>query len=853
MHLRRWFDIPMFMNYSSHPKYLSNNCRKMNIHHMRLFAASKLNHGMRWFRNAASLFHAVKLYPVLIVLCAVISTAGAQTRYSRIAVQLSPSVTLRTLAALGLDLEGAVKRNGKLELFVSEDERRLLGVNAIACDVLIEDWNAYFNARNDQMRKTAVMPVSDVAHFHLGSMAGYLTNDEVAAELALMRAAFPALISEPDTIGYSIQQRPMLAVKISSQAAQQRDLPRALVTALHHAREPEGLMATVYFMWYLLENYGVDEEVTGLLDHRELYFVPVVNPDGYAFNQQDQPLGGGMWRKNRRPFANNVFGVDINRNYGAHWGYDEVGSSADSTREAYRGPAPFSEPETRAIRDLSIREHFSIALNYHTYGSDLIFPIGYIDEESPDSLYYRMIAEDMTAVNRYAFGTGTQTVLYPTNGDSDDWLYCDSISKPKTIAMSSEIGDEKDGFWPGSGRIASIARFNLPMNLYLVHAAGVFLTFDTVRVDPPYPKDSLRITLPFLDKGLRGYDGAVNLTLRCPSGAATLIDSVFTTLPARGAPLVVRGSINPKKGKCGDRVLIAAELRYPDGLTRDSIVFRIGPALTLLADSAETPNQLWTFAGGWGRTNSSAHTGAWSYTDSPDANYPYYANSSMKLSSPISLKTAAAAELHFWTKWRIETNEDAATVKVSTNAGASWSNVGGRYAAYASSDGVQAPEYSPCYQGYRDRWVHEVIDLTPFVGSNDFLLRFGLMSDQNTEADGFYADDIHIYTFASGLAETTTPGTPGNFMLWQNAPNPFRDRTEVFCTLAAQCRLNVSVYDMLGERIAVLADGGFNPGTLALHWTAGSAQGLYLCRMTAVPLDHPEQVFTATKKLVVVK
>jgi murein tripeptide amidase MpaA len=67
-------------------------------------------------------------------------------------------------------------------------------------------------------------------------------------------------------------------------------------------------------MWYLLENYGTNDEVTYLVNNHQLYFVPCINPDGYVYNQTTNPNGGGMWRKNRRNNGGGVYGVDLNQN-----------------------------------------------------------------------------------------------------------------------------------------------------------------------------------------------------------------------------------------------------------------------------------------------------------------------------------------------------------------------------------------------------------------------------------------------------------------------------------------------------------------------------------------------------------
>jgi murein tripeptide amidase MpaA len=120
---------------------------------------------------------------------------------------------------------------------------------------------------------------------------------------------------------------------------------------MHHAREPGGMMALIYFMWWLLENYNTDAEAKALLDSRRITVVPIVNPDGYTFNIQNSPGGGGLWRKNRRRNANNSFGVDLNRNYGTvdFWNSAFGGSSTSPSSDTYRGTDPFSEPETAAL------------------------------------------------------------------------------------------------------------------------------------------------------------------------------------------------------------------------------------------------------------------------------------------------------------------------------------------------------------------------------------------------------------------------------------------------------------------------------------------------------------------------
>ena len=137
-----------------------------------------------------------------------------------------------------------------------------------------------------------------------------------------MYTLYPDLITVRDSIDTFLthEGRPVQWVKISDNASTSESEPQVLYTALHHAREPESMTQLIFYMWYLLENYGSDDEVTGLVDAKEMYFVPMLNPDGYVENQTEDPNGGGLWRKNKRNNGDGTYGVDLNRNYGYEWG-----------------------------------------------------------------------------------------------------------------------------------------------------------------------------------------------------------------------------------------------------------------------------------------------------------------------------------------------------------------------------------------------------------------------------------------------------------------------------------------------------------------------------------------------------
>ena len=133
-----------------------------------------------------------------------------------------------------------------------------------------------------------------------------------------MALQYPDLISQKAPISdfETFEGRPIYWLRMSDNPNVDEDEAEMLYDAAHHAREPASVSSLIFYMWYLLENYETNFEVQSILDNTELYFVPVVNPDGYVFNEITNPDGGGLWRKNRRAHEDGNFGVDNNRNYG---------------------------------------------------------------------------------------------------------------------------------------------------------------------------------------------------------------------------------------------------------------------------------------------------------------------------------------------------------------------------------------------------------------------------------------------------------------------------------------------------------------------------------------------------------
>lgn len=155
-----------------------------------------------------------------------------------------------------------------------------------------------------------------------------------------------------------------------------------------------------------------------------------------------------MWRKNRRPVTDKCIGVDVNRNYDVHW---QLGDrEKDPCEEVYKGNEPFSEIETRAIRDLLTRVKSTcfLYISIHTFGNSILFPNGWaVDRHNRyDKLLEvaSMGAHHGKGKNGKAYkvdqsGSG----LYVAAGGSDDWAI-DALNIP--FAYTFEVGEEQFGF-----------------------------------------------------------------------------------------------------------------------------------------------------------------------------------------------------------------------------------------------------------------------------------------------------------------------------------------------------------------------------------------------------------------------
>ena len=802
-----------------------------------------------------------------LALFVVAATASAQPvvpRYSEVRISLDAPDALARLAEHGVVLDHArrvkTKDGWALETVLNDVEIEALARSGLVYDVTVQDLAAEYASRPaaTEAERAAGRAASRVGGFGYGSMGGYYTFDEVVEKLDELAADYPSLITQRVSIGQSWEGRELWMVKISDNPGADEGEPEVLYTGLHHAREPQSMTTVLYFMYYLLEHYGSDPEVTYLVDNREMYFVPVLNPDGYVYNETTNPGGGGFWRKNRRDNGGNVFGVDLNRNYGYEWAYDDQGSSPNPSSDTYRGPGPFSEPETAAVRDFSAGREFRAALNYHSYGDLWIYPWGYRPSfYTPDSALFVDAAREMTRENGYLYGTGDQTVGYVVNGDSDDWMYGEQELKPKTFAFTPEVGPR---FWPSQDEIIPLADENVEANLELAWFAGANPNVDAFTVAETHGAPN-----GHLDPG---EPGAVTVSLQnlgqeALSGARARIVSTNSALGiengAFGPPFSLGAFETTALGPLSFALGAEAPLGLQEGLALeiefDGTAVRrpigpivVGTPVAVFSDDASSAGA-WDTGSGWGLTGSNTSPPS-AFTDSPSGDYPNGTTNALTLSEPLDLSGGASPQLRFMARWDIESNWDFVQIRASTD-GANWTPLAGTRTRSGSGDGVQ-PTGEPGYDGAQGEWVEELVDLGAFAGEPEVYLQVRLRSDGSVTEDGFYVDDLAVETFANGSTVTNEAGAqPARVALYDNYPNPFARRTTVPFEVGEAGPVSLAVYDLLGQRVRVLVEGPLAAGAHRAVWDGRDAAGHHVASGVYVCVLRANGATTARKLLVV--
>lgn len=327
----------------------------------------------------------------------------------------------------------------------------------------------------------------------------YHATDDTYDLIKKIAAEHPDIVSLTN-IGTTYENRQLLVAKVSDNPnTDEAAEPKYFLMAATHAREWTTYHAAAYFLNWLTGNYRSSDSggpayaapgemdnasyASWLVDNREIYILVMVNPDGIEYTHTTD----NMWRKDREPnlgLAGQVcYGVDINRNFGYHWG-EIQGDSHNPCSEVYSGPTDvrsdgslssligwrpgdpnpggFSTAESVAIRDFQLRIPFATALSLHSYSQLVLYPWGYTGSPTPDDPYFQAMAEKMAGWTGYTPEQGYD--LYKTSGVWDDWSYGVAGAYSFTIEMGT-------AFQPPASEIINQSKLVLSSEAFLAETA----------------------------------------------------------------------------------------------------------------------------------------------------------------------------------------------------------------------------------------------------------------------------------------------------------------------------------------------------------------------------------------------
>jgi hypothetical protein len=599
---------------------------------------------------------------------------------------------------------------------------------------------------------------------HLDSMSGYHTYDEMTNELDAIHAAHPTITTAKFSIGQSIQGRNLWCIKVSDNPEVDENEPEILINGLTHAREPMGMETCLYTLNYLTDNYGIASDATAAVNGCEVFFIPCMNPDGYEYNRQTNPNGGGMWRKNRRNNGDGTYGVDLNRNYGWTWGLDNSGSSPYTSDETYRGTAAFSEPETDAVRQFFNAHHIIASEAFHTWQDIIIKPWGtsYFDGDglTQHDAIFTMMLDSMAywihSVNGVWYGTGTAwQQLYDVNGSNTDWEYGDTLQKGRCFAVCTEIGNSSDYFWAPASRIDPLRREN--------HAANMFL----IRIAASLPSDqSGRVVGTVRDATTHNGIQATVQVVGGPQSTTCSSSGQYTLFLPGDSTYTLRYSLYGYISQDHVVHVDIADTTYQDV----DLVPR--PIVTVYSDDFESGAPGWTHSSpsGWGDqwhvSTEQMHGGTHAYKCG-DTGTGVYANLlDARLVSP-SISIPDDARLYFWMWIQGELSGtypdsayDGGILEVSANGGAfnEVTPVGGYPKTFRWRRGSGNPATGPmlgmpCW-AQNLTWIQVAVDLSAYAGQS-IQLRYRFGSDNATGYEGWYVDDVLVTALGEPVVDVT--------------------------------------------------------------------------------------------------
>lgn len=728
------------------------------------------------------------------------------------------------------------------------------------------------------------------ANLGMRDIPGYRDYQDMLDDISMFEALYPDLV-QIEVIGagwgkdyaqqglpnYQGFQHDIHAIKVSANVSEDLDKPAFYFIGTHHAREPISMEVCVAILEHLTEGYGIDPDITHILDSSQVWIVPLLNPDGHKLVIDQTDI---WWRKNIRDNNNNgnidtaswgngYDGVDLNRNYSHGWG--NISASDDPLSVTYHGLNPFSEPETSALKTLLESKRFLAGVSYHTYGEWVLYPYGYGHNlYAPDVTELSQLAINMAAsIPKVGNGTYTPSPsfgLYPVSGSFDDWSYGTRGTFSYTIEMA-------DQFIPPASQVPVIIQNHLTAAKILLQrkdsktlrghvsdaetGAALSATIFVEGIDghylprAPYVSDEIfgaywrflpvgTYTVRISAEGYLAQSHVVEINsidqtiLDVALEAAPTINQSIRTVDDIGSPLAnatIRiaghapyfsddeGYIMVMNIPAGDYSIHISLPGYTSihsnvSLLGNELIFSL-TANPLLMDGFELGMGNWTSSGSWGISNAHSYSGLNSLSDSPSGNYSNETSSFCRSTNIFNLGGYQKVNLQFMAKIDFMNDGDHCVVGYTPAGSSNWQTI-------------------DVLQGTHD-WTQYDYDLSFLAGQNIHIY-FRVITGSSGTADGIYIDDLRLFASVSYVPneDHVAPAIKLSY-----GPNPFTQELSIRLDKQDSQAFSIDIFNLRGQKIRSFTNKSLTSNGESFSWDAKDyagrevSGGIYFLRVSS--------------------
>ncbi len=751
------------------------------------------------------------------------------------------------------------KPNEFIDIILNDEEQNTLRQNAISFTILQTETQVKNNLSSNERDIPGYSNYSQT----IAQLNQYAEQYDIV-HLVNLGNSLGKQYSNDGLTNYTDFQHEIIALKLSDNPEVEEDEPSFYFFGAHHAREPLSTEVTMAVLDYYLSNYNVDPEITDLINNSQIWFIPIVNPDGQKIVLDQTDV---WWRKNIRDNNQNqsfdtnnqygygIDGVDLNRNYGYGWGY--FSSTDNFEYPTYHGTVPFSEPETQIIKEFIDSIPFVAGISYHTYGGLVLYPWGSKPNvQSPDETELAGLAESMAGTilktdgSNMTYDPGYGWELYAASGGLDEYAYGNNSIFAYTIELAEE-------FIPSATIVTQTCANNLQAAKILVSRAKTKCVTGLIKDTNNNPlvaevfvegiDNSNYAKIPYQSNALFG-----RYTRLLPEGVFEVTFSKWGYVSQTHSVIIAEGEVSElnitleASTTCTLSGTVIDELGMPVPqaevniynsdletiITDNQGQFLINPIFTgqqkiiinksgagkIISDlnlSEGTNN--FTFylndsflSDGFDNQNLTwIKTGQWNLSSSE------YFSPNKSLSDSPNGNYQQNAQSYCQYPGSINLSECTQSyVSFMTKY-----DIGlyGEYFSLQVSTNGQTWKTLEVYTGTQEEWTEVYYSLHEYIGQNIYL-RFYFKSSYNSQGDGIYIDDFRVFKSSQPVSNDIENPSINTFKVYGNYPNPFNPTTIIRYYSQENQNINFDVFNIKGQKVYHQNIISKNNGVNEIEW-----------------------------------